>query len=68
MSLKPSDDMTIPADTARVARTIFPKGDNLCIKMRDELGLIFNDNPYHKLFYRLSLPDSQQIRHAFPVS
>lgn len=43
MSLKPSNNMMIPADTFQVARSIFPKGDNLWIKMRDELGSIFDD-------------------------
>jgi hypothetical protein len=37
MSLNPSDNMVIPADTVRVARGIYPRGDNLWIKMRDEL-------------------------------
>jgi transposase len=46
MSLKPTDNITIPADTARVARAIFPKGDNLCLKMRDDLGPIFADAQY----------------------
>lgn len=64
MSLKPSDDMTIPADTARVARTIFPKGDNLCIKMRDELGLIFNDEQYRELFGRRGKPGESPGRLA----
>ena len=50
MSLKPSDNMMIPADTVRVARAIYPKGDNLWSKMRDELRPIFNDEQFSELF------------------
>ena len=56
MSLKPSDNMIIPADTVRVARAIYPRGDNLCIKMRDELGPIFDDEQYRELFGQRGKP------------
>jgi hypothetical protein len=36
MSLHPQTDYTVPAETAKVARAIFPKG-NLCITMVDSL-------------------------------
>ena len=56
MSLKSSDDIKIPADTFRVARAIYPRGDNLWIKMRDELGPIFDDEQYRELFGRRGKP------------
>ena len=37
MSLKPSVIEAVPAETARIARAAFPKG-NLYISMRDQLG------------------------------
>lgn len=37
MSLKPAAFNNIPADTLRVARAAFPKG-NIYLKVRDELG------------------------------
>ena len=42
MSLKPSLIESVPANTVRVARAAFPKG-NLYISMRDELGIAFSD-------------------------
>ena len=56
MSLKPSDNMMIPADTVRVARAICPRGDSLWIKMRDELGPIFDDEQYRELFGQRGKP------------
>ena len=46
----------IPADTVQVARGIYPKGDNLSIKMRDELGSIFNDEQYRELLGQRGKP------------
>lgn len=48
--------MAIPANTARVARAIFPEGDTLCLKMRDELGPIFTDEQYVDLFGQRGKP------------
>lgn len=64
MSLKPSDNMMIPADTIQVARGIYPKGDNLWIKMRDELGSIFNDEQYRELFGQRRKPAESPRRLA----
>jgi transposase len=33
----------VPEDTARLARTRFPKGDNPWIQLRDHLGMIYQD-------------------------
>lgn len=45
----PESIRPIPKDTARVAKTAFPKG-NLYMKMRDELGAVFKDADFAKLF------------------
>jgi transposase len=49
MSLKPSVIAPIPAETVRVARAAFPKG-NLYLSMRDELGTLFEDAEFVGLF------------------
>ena len=56
MSLKPLDGMAIPADTVCVARAIFPNGDNISLRMRDELGSIFKDEQFQELFGRRGKP------------
>src|SRR6476620_5773521 len=50
MSLHPQSIGTIPEQTVRVAKAAFPKGDNLYIKMRDELGSIYQDQMFASLF------------------
>jgi transposase len=55
MSLKPSLIEVVPADTARVARAAFPKG-NLYLAMRDELGVLFEDADFAELFPRRGQP------------
>ena len=49
MSLQPSDPLPIPADTVRVARAAFPKGTAL-MRVRDELGSIYDDQRFTELF------------------
>jgi transposase len=49
MSIHPQPIAPIPEDTARVARAAFPKG-NLYMKMRDELGTIYQDQQFAPLF------------------
>ena len=49
MSLKPTAFDDIPADTLRVARAAFPKG-NIYLKVRDELGPIYKDTAFSNLF------------------
>ena len=49
MSLQPQNTYPIPADTQRVAQAAFPKG-NLYMRMRDELGEIYQDASYAELF------------------
>ncbi len=49
MSLKPEGIDPFPEETARIARAAFPKG-NLCIRLRDTLGTIYNDQLFADLF------------------
>jgi transposase len=49
MSLDPQNNYPIPEDTQRVARAAFPKG-NLYMRMRDELGAVYQDATFAELF------------------
>jgi len=49
MTLHPQPLPPIPEETARVARAAFPKG-NLYVRMRDELGVFFNDADFAPLY------------------
>jgi len=49
MSLRPGPVPPVPAATARVARAAFPKG-NPFMRMRDELGAIYEDGAFAHLF------------------
>jgi transposase len=49
MSLQSQTSYPIPEDTQRVARAAFPKG-NLYMRMRDELGEIYQDATFAELF------------------
>jgi transposase len=49
MSLKTSSIQSVPAQTARVARAAFPKG-NAYLTLRDELGPIFVDEDFLDLY------------------
>src|SRR5918997_637608 len=49
MSLRPAPAGPIPEETARVARAAFPKG-HPCLRLRDELGPIYDDGRFAALF------------------
>jgi transposase len=49
MSMRPHDFSIIPEDTAYVARAAFPQG-NRYLTLRDELGVIYEDNLFAALF------------------
>ena len=55
MSLHPTSLGPVPEDTARVARAAFPKG-NLCLRLRDELGTIYDDVLFADLFSSTGQP------------
>jgi transposase len=49
MSLQPEPVCPVPEETARVAKAAFPHG-NIYMKMRDEIGTIFEDQNFAHLF------------------
>jgi transposase len=49
MSLKTQPIPAIPEDTARVAHAAFPKG-NSWLRLRDQLGTIYQDESFASLF------------------
>lgn len=49
MSMRPEPIGPVPEDTARVAKSAFPKG-NLYMHMRDVLGTIYADEDFSELF------------------
>src|SRR5260370_39828003 len=49
MSLKPEPIGPVPEETARIARAAFPKG-NLYLRLRDELGPLYQDDLFTDLF------------------
>lgn len=55
MSLKPLPAGPIPPDTARVARAAFPKGSPL-LTLRDELGVIFDDEDFAACYPAVGQP------------
>src|SRR5262245_4201405 len=49
MSIHPHPFSAVPEETARVARAIFPNG-NLHMRLRDELGAVYEDEAFAPLF------------------
>ena len=49
MSLQPKTNHSVPQMTRLVAQAAFPKG-NVWMKMRDELGALFQDEQFADLF------------------
>lgn len=58
MSMKPQAIPEIPAETVRVVRVVFPKG-NIYIRLRDTLGGIYQDELFADLY-----PDRGQPAYA----
>src|SRR5687767_1369882 len=55
MSLRPQLTEQIPDEIVRIARAAFPKG-TLCIRLRDELGPIFQDAMFASLYSNTGQP------------
>jgi transposase len=53
--LKPPGLISIPAETIRVVKAAFPKG-NLYLKIRDEFGTVFSDEDFAELFPKRGQP------------
>jgi transposase len=56
MSLHPEPIRPIPEETARIARAAFPRDDNTYMWMRDELGVIWEDEDFTGLFPKRGQP------------
>ena len=63
MSLHPRPDFMIPEETQRVAHAAFPKG-TLGLRIADELGPIFRDDQFAKLFPTCGQPAASPARLA----
>jgi len=55
MCLQAENEYTIPEETVRVARAAFPRG-NAYVQMRDELGILYEDQAFRVLFSRTGQP------------
>lgn len=55
MSLHPQPLVPVPEETTRVARAAYPKG-NLYMRIRDELGTIYQDHAFALLFPNCGQP------------
>lgn len=55
MSLPRPKDLSIPEETVRAAKAAFPKG-NRYLKLRDELGVIYDDADFADLYPRRDQP------------
>ena len=64
MSLQPQSFAVIPEETQRIARAAFPQG-NLYLRMRDELGAVYTDDPFAELFPRHGQPAESPGRLAW---
>ncbi|MEW6732341.1 MAG: hypothetical protein AB1489_13520 [Acidobacteriota bacterium] len=63
MSLRPNSKKGIPKETVKVAKAAFAKGD-VYIKMRDELGAIYEDEEFAALFSDTGRPAESPERLA----
>ena len=63
MSLKPEPIEPVPVETARVARAVHPKGHPY-LMLRDELGVIFEDEDFVSLFPKRGQPAASPWRLA----
>lgn len=63
MSLQPQEIPLVPEETQRVARAAFPKG-NVYVRMRDEIGAIFDDPMFEAVFPKRGQPAESPWRLA----
>jgi transposase len=55
MSLQPQAIQAIPEETASIAHRAFPQS-NLCLRLRDELGPLYDDQMFAPVFSTRSQP------------
>ncbi len=55
MSLHPQAFCPIPEETSHVAHAAYPKG-NVYMRVRDELGAIYDDHSFAQLFPKCGQP------------
>ena len=65
MSLRPQLVPAVPEETVRVARASFPRG-SLYMRLRDELGAVFDDACFAGLFPARGRPAERPWRLARP--
>src|SRR6185437_2159362 len=63
MSLRPQSAHSIPEETQRVAHAAFPKG-TLCLRIAEELGMLYRDDPFAELFPTRGQPAASPARLA----
>lgn len=63
MSLQPQALPSVPEETARVARAAFPRG-NMYMQLRDEIGSIYHDAAFARLFPKRGQPAEAPCRLA----
>jgi transposase len=63
MSLKAEKLPEVPAETERVAKAVFPKG-NVCMTMRDQIGVVYRDEDFQALFAERGRPAESAWRLA----
>ncbi len=64
MTLHSQNEFSIPEETIRVARAAYPKG-NLYMKMRDTLGILYQDESFAHIFPHNGRPAEAPWRLAF---
>ncbi len=67
MSLQPKEIPPVPEETQRVARATFPKG-NIYVRMRDEIGAIFDDPMFATVFPTRGQPAESPWRLALTTA
>ena len=60
MSLRPDPIGPVPADTARAVRAAFRKG-NLYVRLREELGTIYEDDVFADVFSHTGQPAEARL-------
>jgi transposase len=64
MSLKASPMQPIPELTGRIARSAFPRNDNIYMKMRDVFGTVYTDGQFADLYPQRGQPAESPWRLA----